>query len=436
MSRFASRTLAAVLLLFVSLAALADAVTDRAKLLLQRKDAQAAYKLLLPYESERAGDPEFDYLLGIAALDAGDAERAIFALERVLAVRPDHLQARAEIARAYMATGEREAAKREFQAVRARQVPGEVRATIDRFLSAIESAEKTQVARYVEVAVGYDTNVNSATPSSSIAIPGIGPNFQLAPSLTEQDDRFFSLAGGLNFTRKLNLSWSLVGNFGGVFRQNLSREEFNTDTVDASLGVRFARGLNAITVGLQGQYFGVAADSYRNTGGVIAQWQHNYDERTQSSLFVQHAALRYETQPVRDADRSILGAAYAKVFTGEYSPAIFFSVYGGQEKEVDSAFPHLGHKPVGVRLGGQLRLGGGWSAFGSLFHEQRKYRGVDPLFLVVRKDKQMEARLGTSYLWRSGTTLRLEVAHTVNDSNIVLSDYDRTVVTVSTRFNF
>ncbi|HJS37469.1 MAG TPA: tetratricopeptide repeat protein, partial [Burkholderiales bacterium] len=127
MLRLASRSLLALLLFCVSIWAWADAVTDRAKSLLQRNDPVAAYKLLLPLEPQRAGDPEFDYLLGIAALDAGDAERAIFALERVLAVQPDNLQARAEIARAYMATGERAAAKRELEAVRAREVPPQVR---------------------------------------------------------------------------------------------------------------------------------------------------------------------------------------------------------------------------------------------------------------------------------------------------------------------
>jgi tetratricopeptide (TPR) repeat protein len=436
MPRFARRSLLAAVFLCVSLPAWADAVTDRAKLLLQRQDAVAAYKLLLPLEPQRAGDPEFDYLLGIAALDAGDSERAIFALERVLAVQPDNLQARAEIARAYMATGEREAAKREFRAVRARQVPDEVRQTIDGFLSAIAAAERTQVSRYLEVAFGYDTNVNSATPNSTVAIPGFGLNFALAPSLVEKDDRFLSLAGGLNFTRKLNLSWSLVGGFGGILRQNLSEGAFNTDTADGNLGIRFARGLDAITVGLQGQYFAVNTDTYRTTGGAVAQWQHNFDERTQATIFGQHAALRYETQPVRNADRNILGVAYAQAFSGEYAPAIFLSVYGGEEKEVDEAFPHLGHEPVGIRLGGQLRLGGGWSAFGSLSYERREYRGIDPLFMVVREDEQSDVSVGTSYLWRSGTTLRLQVAHTANSSNIVLNDYDRTVISLAARFNF
>ena len=431
------RTLLTAALCLYALGAAADAVTDRAKALLQRNDAQAAYKLLLPLESQRAGDPEYDYLLGIAALDAGDPERAVFALERVLAMQPENLQARAEIGRAYLAMGEREAAKREFEAVKARQVPPEVRETINGFLSAIAAAETTRVNSYLELTFGYDSNVNSATGMSTIAIPAIGNlAFALAPSLTEQDDRFLNFAAGTNFTRKLNLAWSLVGGFSGVVRNNLSEANFNTDTVDGSLGLRFARGLNAITVGFQGQYFAVDANSYRTTSGGIAQWQHSFDERTQATIFGQHAALRYETQPVRDADRSIIGVAYAQAFSGEYAPALFASLYGGEEKEKNELFPHLGHKPVGARLGGSWRLGGGWSLFGSLSYEQRKYRGTEPLFFVVREDKQTDVNAGLSYLVRSATTVLLQVSHTDTSSNVVLNDFDRTVVSTSVRFNF
>lgn len=82
--------------------------------LIKAGKADEAYALLEPEQSRRAGDPDYDYLLGIAALDSGRSTEAIFALERVLAVRPKHLQARAEIARAYLASGEKAAAKQEF----------------------------------------------------------------------------------------------------------------------------------------------------------------------------------------------------------------------------------------------------------------------------------------------------------------------------------
>ena len=67
---------------------------------------------------DRAGNPDFDYLLGIAALDSGHGERAVFALERVLAVQPSNALARAEIARAYLFIGEKDTARREFENVK------------------------------------------------------------------------------------------------------------------------------------------------------------------------------------------------------------------------------------------------------------------------------------------------------------------------------
>jgi tetratricopeptide (TPR) repeat protein len=429
-------TLALVLVALPALA-LGDALTDRAKALLKRSDAKAAYELLLPLESQRAGDAEFDYLLGIAALDAGDPERAVFALERVLALQPNNHVARAEIARAYYAMGEREAARREFQTVRAQSIPEEAKATVERFLSAIAAAETTRIDGYAELSLGYDTNVSSAIGSSTIAIPAFGgATFTLDPSLTERGDQFFNFAGGVNFTRKLSQPWSMVGGVAAATRMNTDATRFNTDTADGNLGLRYSSGLNAFTLGAQAQYFAIDANRYRDTTGVVAQWQHSFDERTQATLFGQHAQLRYATQPVRDADRSIIGVAYAQAFSGEFSPAFFASLYGGEEKEVDAAFPHLGHKPVGVRLGGQLRLGGGWSLFGSASYEQRKYGGTEPLFLVTREDKQTDINAGLSYLWRPGTTVLTQVTHTDNQSNVALNDFDRTVFSMSLRFNF
>ena len=92
-----TRIVLGLALAVLSISALADQALDRAKQLLEQKQPSQAYELLLPLEAQRAGDPAFDYLLGIAALDSGHRERAIFALERVLAVQPDNALARFEM---------------------------------------------------------------------------------------------------------------------------------------------------------------------------------------------------------------------------------------------------------------------------------------------------------------------------------------------------
>ncbi|MFN0186977.1 MAG: hypothetical protein ACKVQR_24460, partial [Aquabacterium sp.] len=75
--RLAFAACATALALTAALAA-ADSVTDEARRLLNAQQAKAAFELLSPLESQRAGDPSFDYLLGIAAIDAGHPTRAIF----------------------------------------------------------------------------------------------------------------------------------------------------------------------------------------------------------------------------------------------------------------------------------------------------------------------------------------------------------------------
>ncbi len=421
----------------LSFSALADQILDRAKRLLEQKQPAQAYELLFPLEADRAGNPEFDYLLGIAALDSGHRERAIFALERALAVQPDNALARAEIARAYLAVGEKDTARREFENVKREPIPAEARATIDRYLSAITAAETTQVQGYIELGMGTDSNVNSATSSSQIALPSFGGLIAtLNSAATKQGDNFSTVTGGINFTRKLNERWSLVGGLAGNTKMNQHQDQFDTATLDGNLGARWAADNDALTLATQLQTFEVDNSRYRDSRGLIGQWQHNLDERRQVTGYVQYAQLRYPTQSIRDASRSIGGVAYAQAFSGRASPVLFLSVYGGDESVLADGVPHLGHKPVGLRIGGQFEPAEGWTAFGGVNFEERRYGGPEPIFLVTRKDKQTDVRLGASYLMRAGTTLIVQVVDTDNESNIDLDRFRRQVGTVTVRFDF
>lgn len=439
MQGYAGRTLLAAFLVSFSLAVFADAVTDRARALLGRSDARAAYELLLPLEAQRAGDPEYDYLLGIAALDAGDPERAVFALERVLALQPDNLRARAEIARAYYGMGERDAAQREFEAVRSRGVPPEVRATIDRFLSAIESSRTTRFNAYVEIAAGHDSNVNGATALSQVAVPFFGGAvFQLAPGAQSLEDSFNSLGAGFSFGTEFVPQWSLVGGASYYGKYNRTETLFDTRTYDGSLGVRWANDANAVTGVLQAQTYSVDDRRFRDSIGGTLQWQHSLSQSRQVSLFLQHAGLSYPdpTQSIRDAKRTIAGIGIANAFGGEYAPVVFASLYGGEEQQDEELVPHLGHRLFGVRVGAQTTLASGVVLFGNLSAEQRKYGGDDPLFLVRREDRQVDATLGVNYTLAPKWSLRPQVSHTENRSNIDINRFKRTVAQVGLRRDF
>ena len=145
----------------------ANETLDEAHSLIQRKQFGQAYALLQPLADARAGNPEFDYLLGIAALDAGHLTEAIFALERVLSIEPDNAAARAELARAHLNLGELEQAKYEFENVKRQDLPDSVERTIDDYLAAIateSSRNRTIYDIFLQTGLGYDDN-EQWTPS-------------------------------------------------------------------------------------------------------------------------------------------------------------------------------------------------------------------------------------------------------------------------------
>ena len=117
--------------LFSSICA-SDEIVDRGKQLIDSGKAGEAYALLKPLEEDRAGDPNFDYVFGLSALDSGKPLEAVFALERAVDAAPDSGPARAELARAYLMLGDTDDARNEFDKVQEMDLPADVQQTIDK----------------------------------------------------------------------------------------------------------------------------------------------------------------------------------------------------------------------------------------------------------------------------------------------------------------
>lgn len=418
----------------------ADDLLLKAKQQLENGNAQEAYNLLIPLQSTRAGEPDYDFLLGSAALELGKNTEAVFALERVLAVQPNSAPARAQIARAYFNLKETDAAKREFENVKKQEVPPEVSATIDRFLDAItriEESNRVMLRGYVQFGVGYDSNVNSGTADSQVAVPLFpGLLFTLAPSATEQHDGFFTFGGGLNIVAPVTRTLAIFGGLAYNNQTNFKQDNFSTYTYDANLGLSYKVARETFT--LAGQYNSFYVDdaasysgAYRNAGGATVQWQHDFNARNQFSAFAQYAELSYPGQSIRDADRYVGGLGFAHAFAGNDGAIVYVGAYGGEEKEKDdSAPPFVGDKLYGVRIGAQQFLSEKYALFLNASAEKRRYNGDDPFFQVRREDKQYTASTGLRFIPKKNVSLTPQVSWTDNQSNISINHFDRTVVSI------
>ena len=439
-----------------------DATLERARQLVADKQAKAAFDLLAPLEQQRAGDPDFDYLFGVAAIDAGEPTRAVFALERVLAVRPGHPQARAEIARAYFEMGENRVARQEFDAVRAGQPPAEVAAMVERFLSAIDSrqaANRSGVSGFLEAGLGHDSNVNSATNQSSFALPAFGGGI-VAFNGTQRSGMFYNVAGGIGGRYVIDNQWSLFANGNFSQRYNPGLDRFDTGSFGADGGATYRRPGNEYTAALQMQVFDLDRQRFRDAIGGLFQWRHDLSQTQQLAVYSQITRLTYPqgftivnptTAPAvvstnnsdGNAIRTVLGAAWAGSFQANYSPAVYVGVYGGEERlttRIGAADPGYnlfrGHRVLGGRLGGQLSLSPQWSAFANLSYEERNYGGAPIGFVDTRVDRETNVRVGAHYSFRRNWTLTPQVAVSENLSNIVTSAYRRSLISATLRYDF
>lgn len=418
-----------------SRAALADQLTDEALALLDGGQGRAAYVLLEPRESERAGEVAYDFLLGLAALEVGENTRAVFALERVLAMDPNHVRARAEIARAYLALGELETARQEFENVRRQGVPADVSLTLERYIalaSRQESGDTASVNGYVEAQLGYDSNVNAGPNRSNITFPS-GFSIPLPADVKANEDGFGQIAAGINGKLPLTAGLSLLAGLSGSYRGNFEKSQFNLGGLDANLGLVLAAGKNVLTLMGQGGQVTVDGVRYRNVVGVTGQWQYNLDARNQLSAFGQYAQLNYLTNRTRDADRYLAGASYAHMWRD--GAVGFASAYLVQEKPEAKEQKQYDFDGYGMRLGGRLDFGRKTIVFAGASYERRDYSRNLP-GEVRRKDDQYGALIGVNYALSKDWMLTPQVTLTYNKSNLELNDYHREVVSIAIRREF
>lgn len=417
-----------------------DAPVREARALLDRGQAKQAFDLLEPAEAQRAGDPDFDTVFGIAANETAQYTRAIFALERVLSVQPENSRARAELGRALFAVGDTKGSRKVLLETKRDNIPVEAAATIDQFLQAIdrtEEAARSSVRTYVEATVGYDTNINSGPGNSNIAIPAFGGLiFKLNNAGVATKDGFASVGAGISGRYVVDPRWSLIGNFSGNGRGNFggANNAFNSMQLDASAGASYRYEKHEFTGVVQVGSFDANATRARNQAGLVGEWTYRIDGFRQLSTYIQWGSLSYPGQSTRDVDRTVVGTAYAHSFRNGY--LAFVGGYVGTEKEKNAGFPQLGHNLYGLRVGGQKEFSQDVSAFASLSFENRRFHGSDPFFLVVRNDNQLNLNLGMTWVPAKFWRVIPQLSITSVKSNVALSDFQRTLLSVTLRRDF
>lgn len=407
------------------------AKVNEAKALLERGQPEQAYQILKPLETELAGDPRFDYLLGIAAMDTGRAMDAMFALERAAAVAPEDPLVRVAYANALLGANEDAEALRQEQLLRAqidagRQLPDGVLQGLDRYQNALAEpalGNTTDFRGYVGVTLGYDSNVSNATNEKTLFVPGLNSTLALQDGSRRQPDFFGVALAGASVIHPLTRKLTLNGAVSGSHRIHETEHSFETTSLQANADFAYTHDeRHRYSIGAFAQHSAVHMDVNRNSFGLIGRGVFKLDARSESSLFLQYTRNEYP-QEIRDSNRYIAGVGYRTILPIWKEPVISGRVFFGREEQDESHVPHLGHDVVGASLAVNVTLTEKYGAFMTLAGEQREYLGQDPLFLTTRSDQSYQASAGMTYVPAKSWLVRPRGLYVRNISNVAINDY-------------
>ena len=397
---------------------------------------ESAFQALNAQADARAGDPAFDYQLGIAALDAGRYGEAIIALQRVLAMRPNNSAARAELARAYALAGDIDTAREQFATVvDDPSLPDPLR---QRFTGFVRQFDKqiagggSDISGFVDASLGYDDNINSATELNSIVIPlfsFLGPG-QLGAQAQAQSDEFFDITAGVSGVTAISRQDRLFASALGNIRENFSDGVFDQAALTGTVGYAhsFASG-DVVSLSGQVQQFWLGGDGFRTSLGAVAQYTKPLSKGRALTASAQWNRLNFDDDPLRDADRYAAGIG----FVGKRFAA---NLTGGKEETRRDAGDAQSFAFISANVGTELPVAKRVAIVAGAAFDLRRHDAPDALFLTDRKDERLDLQAGLKIAILDKLFLQPRATYTRNWSNIALFDFDRWTASIGVRFEF
>ncbi len=413
----------------VNLDAETQQLLSEAEILIGRGQNDRAFLLLSTREAELAGNPLYDYLLGIAALDSDRYGEAIFSLQRTLDVAPNFSGARMALARAHYQAAEKPQARTLFLQLLDEQPPDAVRQVVDQYLAAIDRRPKAQsrFTPYIETIVGHDTNANASTGSQDFL------GFALAPNSVETSSAFTEVGAGFDWVRQSGPQAVWFARMHARHRNNPDASFVDASTVSGQAAIAWRNESYHGRAGFDGYWSARDGDYNEKYSGVNLELGRPIGDRWDITANVRYGGQRYvDSIGILDVNRLLYSVGLTSQIMEDAS--VKFELIGGDDSERDDGSPY-GNSKAGVRLSLSAPVTRNARMFGSIGYLETDYDGM--FFGAPRQDEQMTAMLQVEYrdVLAAGLSIIPRILYVDNDSDVDLYKYDRAEVGVSIRWS-
>jgi len=328
------------------MAASVDELVSQARELLAGEQFEQAFELLDKESVQYAGNPEYDYMLGLAALRSEKPEQAVFALERAVQADPGYAAARMELVSAYLQLGLDRQAEAQLAILQTQQPPEAAREVMSRYQDILRPrlSETPDPVRLLGLSAGYDSNVGSY-PDMGLNLGGV------LLSVKPVSSAYGLLRGTWWQPVKLNDSQRLDFTLHGQVReyQDQDAKQFNLGLLHGGVLLNTKLDpVNSYGVGFQVNRLWLDRVVFRNHMGANAFWERRLDAGLSGQVGVKLYRYRFDPK-LHDYDETTLSAELDKRWSPALRGALLLDLTRELAKENRS-----GGDAARARLGGKF----------------------------------------------------------------------------------
>ena len=397
--------------------------------LIQAGRYEEAYVLAQSGLFDYEGETNFDFAYGLAALESGRPDEAVFAFERVAFNNPNQQRVKLELARAYFLSENYAASATLFNEVLASNPTPNVRNNVEAFLILIEqaqSANRSVLTFDVGYNTGYDTNINSATELGVIDTP-IG-DVILSQGGQQINNHYREFVGNVRYVRPIdnNSNFAVQGNYRN--RNNLDSDQFDLDIGFVQFG--YNHGLNQrlrYNHALRVQSVRLDSSSFQKSYTLLNTVRRIGDNGWSQSLTGAYTGVRYangsnQNASLRDINQVLASGVVSK---GTNRNLISGSLYYGVDRILREVAKNNATTFYGIAVSDQMLVFPEHLAYVRASYQENKHQARDPIFVVERRNDLFSLSLG--WIWQPVRRLSVTADYTFtdNESNIALYTYDR-----------
>ena len=413
--------------------------------------ASPAYDAALQRMLARPADAEAAFQFATIAAQEGDVTAAISALERILLIHPGLDNIRLELGVLHLRNGNTALGQKLIEeAMKSPDIPDDVRARSQQFLTAARSAEAPAAfAGTVSFGLRHESNANAA-PDQTFSIG----SFTLSPGSTGRADTSYTFGAalrsrvdlGMQAGHQLALDLSYFGN------RYQTETQLDLDRLGASAGADFNIGMGGpnpsrLSFRLDAAKYLRDGSHFLTETGASLRYGFRASPTMQAQVSAYYLDQEYRAtaaEPANDLrDGHIAGfsAQLDMALSDRQAAFVALNAYDKSARVDYEAF-HEASIAAGYSLAfdgpGAMAANGPWVAGLSASLGRRVYAGPDTVIDPVnaREDKTMAVSLSLRVPVTARTLMTGEVSYSRRESNYPTSEYDNLAATIGLELNF